>query len=272
MHVYPVIFVDGTATINAELVTDVTLKLQDWFLTPSGNGIEYSGNPAVTGSAIPTPTWATVPNFQNLSTATTINLITGYVTPTTGITLSLASGTMPVGWTFGNGTAFAYSGTGSSAPVPITVAAASTNGTVNSNQFYINGVLSVGGTTPADITAPTIPVGLQAVSVTGTTAQLRWFPSSDPSPSGANWAGMSSYGLTDTDGTGTATNVGGSPFTIAAVSTGNQSVLTFTDIGLGLTNIQTMPSVVGISGNLYVHGATGSAPGQAAGNPPNGTF
>lgn len=271
MHVYPITFygADGTSVAaNGELVTDMTLARQDWFLTPSGNGIEYSGNPAGTGTVLPTPTWATVPNFQNLSTATTINLLTGYVTPTAGVALSIAQGTLPVGWTFGGGTAMAYSGTGSSAPTPLSVAATFTaNGnSVNSNTFYVNGVLSAGGTTPADVTAPTVPVGVQVLYITTSAAQIQWFPSSDPSPSGANWVGMSSYGVAVTYGTGTATNVSGSPFTVAAAGTGNQPVLTFADIGLGTGTAATTFSQSGADvtfTNCYANSSFGTSDSMA---------
>ena len=226
MYAYPITFTNADGTkVTGELVTEVTLQTQSWTIIPAPNGIEYSGYPFGTG--VPAPTWTTVPSLLNQNSAVSVNILTTYVTPTTGVTLAL-NGSLPTGWAFNTGTnLLTYNGTSVSGPatVSFTATLTSTSATSQSNSFTVSGV----GTTGGDTTAPTVPLAVQASSITQTAATLSWLPSSDPAPAGAAWSGMNQYNVT-------VTGAAGSPFTVSS-AVGNNPTLIFTDIGTQTSTI-----------------------------------
>ncbi len=222
LYTYPITFYadDGTTVVaNGELVTNVTLQTQTWNIIPAGNGDEYSGFPV--GNP-PAPTWATIPNFLNQNSSLSINILTTYVTPTSGVTLAL-NGTLPTGWAFSSATnLLTYNGTSVAGPLTVSFTATLTSdqSTSTSNSFTVSGVGSVG----ADVIAPTVPVGIAATNVLQTSATVYGLPSSDPSPAGAVWAGMKQYNVS-------VSGVAGSPFAVLAPDTGNQPIFLWSDIG-----------------------------------------
>src|SRR5208337_3689187 len=208
---------------NADLISDMSIPANQYItLVPAANGTEYSAFAAGTG--LPQPVWSVVPSFLNEGVAVSVNLLSTYVTPTSGVTLTINSGTLPAGWTFGNGTAFAYSGVGSSAATPMSVLATliSNSNTAISNTFFVNGIAT---SLAADTTPPTVPTGVAASGIGQTVVTLTGLPSSDPNPAGGSWSGLANYSVA-------VTGVGGSPFTISA-GTGNQPTLSFVSIGAG---------------------------------------
>lgn len=222
VNVYPIKFraADGT-TFAGELVTEMSLQNQFWNLTPLPNGIEYSGAP-------PSVLWAALPNLLNQNASFSTNIATTYATPSTGITLQIVvngvpGAALPTGLTFNTGTnLFAYNGTSVFGLTTISFLATltATGQVFASGTFTISGV----GSTSADATAPTVPVGISAINLTATTVTLTGIPSSDPAPPGANWSGLAQYNVS-------IPGVAGSPFTVAAPSLGTQPVLTPGDIG-----------------------------------------
>lgn len=226
MNVYPITFIlaNGT-TITGELVTDVSLSTDFWTLVPATNGNEYSGYP---GGVPPQPTWTTVPNLLNQNASVSVNILTTYVTPTTGVTLAL-SGSLPTGWAFNTGTnLLTYNGSSVSGPntVGFVATLTATGLTTASNNFVVSGV----GSTTSDVTAPTVPLGIAVTGITISTATVGGFASSDPAPSGATWSGLQQYNVVVTGATG-------SPFTVTQ-GPGNEPVLTTTQIGtLGASTV-----------------------------------
>ncbi len=219
MNVYPITFhhADGT-TSSAELVTDMTLTTKYVTLALASNGVEYSAYP---GGNPPNPTWTNIQNLLSENAPLSINILTTYVTPTTGVTLAL-NGTLPAGWAFNPSTnLLTYDGNGVSGAVSLSFTATltSTGNTAPSNTFSVSGI----GSVPPDVTAPTVPLGVIASAIAQTTATISGFPSSDPSLSGATWSGLGSYHLT-------VPGVSGSPFAIASAA-GNKPILAGADIG-----------------------------------------
>lgn len=223
MNVYPITFknADGT-TFTGELITDMSLPANtDWTIGAAGNGLLYSAFP------VPPPpnlSWATLPNLLNQNASVSINILTTYVTPTTGVTLALAPGvTLPTGWAFNVSTnLLTYNGTSVSGPVSVSFIATltSTSATSPSNTFTVSGI----GSTSSDTVAPTIPLGIAIASILQTTATISGLASSDPAPAGKTWSGMKQYNVT-------VPGVSGSPFTVNAPDTGTHAPLTFGDIG-----------------------------------------
>jgi len=64
----------------------LTLATDFWPVTPAGNGIGYWGYP---GGTPPQPQWTSVPNFINQTGSLSVDILTTYITPTTGCTCVL---------------------------------------------------------------------------------------------------------------------------------------------------------------------------------------
>ena len=219
MNVYPITFhLKNGTTVAGELVSEVSLTTDFWTLVPAGNGTQYSGFPA--GNP-PNPTWSTVPNLINETASLSVNILTTYITPTSGCTCVLI-GSLPTGWSF-NGTTLAYNGTSVNATpttgLYFTATLTATGLTSNSNTFSVQG----SGTPVTDTTAPTIPLAISAGSITQTTAVLTGYASSDPSPPAQTASGMEQYNVT-------VTGASGSPFTVSSPS-GTLPVWVLTDVG-----------------------------------------
>ena len=198
MNVYKVTFTlaDGS-TVNAELVTDMTLQTDYWTLTPSANGTEYSGYPGGVLPPPPPPVWTHIPNFLNQTSALSVDIST-YVTPSNS-TLTLG-GSLPAGWSFASPN-LSYDGTTLGVPQVINFNATTQGQSTLSNSFSVSGK----GLPSADTIAPTIPLGISASAISQTTATLSGFPSSDPSPSALTWSGLAQYNVLISGAPGTPT-------------------------------------------------------------------
>jgi hypothetical protein len=251
MNVYPCTFynADGT-TVDSVIVVgdDVTLANQEWELKPASNGTLYSGYPAGTG--VPAPSWTqALPNLLALNSAYSVNIKTTYCNPSTGITLQIvvngvAGAALPSGYTF-DGTTFAYNGTSVVAQLSVAFISTlvSTGIASQSNTFLTSGA---GASLPADTSAPTIPLLVNASGIGQTVATIGWNPSADPAPAGVTWSGMASYAVT-------VPGVSGSPFTVAAADAGVQAALALGDIG---TQTSTITQGTGANGAVVTFTTT----------------
>ncbi len=258
MYVYQITFydADGTTVVaNGELVTDMTLATQEWTLLPAADGKLYSGTPI---SPPPPPTWSAMPNYLNETTTVSVNILTSFVNPSTGVTLALAPGVvMPSGWAFSTITnLLTYDGvTVNSVPTNLSWVATVTIGGAQSTSPTIQ--VSGSGAPSGDTFAPTIPVGLAAGSITQTGATLTCLPSSDPAPSGITWSGLAGYTLT-------VPGVAGSPFPITQ-GPGNKPNLVFQDIGSPATPTTYSQSGADVSfTNCYANSSFTTGPDSIA--------
>lgn len=193
-------------------------------ITPAGNGVLYTGYPA--GNP-PSPSWSAVPNFLNRTTSLSVNVLTTFITPTSGATCVL-NGSLPTGWTF-DGTTLSYNGTSiNSTPstVSFTATYTSTGITSTSNSFSVQGA----GAPVADTTAPTVPLTIAVSAITKTTATITGNQSSDPSPPGQTCSGLAQYNVT-------VTGAPGSPFTVSSGGVGTEPIFTLLDVGTQTSSV-----------------------------------
>jgi len=107
-----------------------------WTIAPtSSNGELESEFP---NGAPGTITWEPIQNYPNESAAFSVNILTTFLTPSSGPTLVL-NGTLPAGWTF-NGTTLAYNGSGVGGPNSISFTASQGGVSVTSNSFSVQGI------------------------------------------------------------------------------------------------------------------------------------
>jgi Cellulase (glycosyl hydrolase family 5) len=187
LSTYPVTFTTAAGqVIPGELITSMTLPVQDWQLTPGQGGNLYSGTPPGTV----TPQWVgSIPNLLNQSVAASWNIATLYLTAPSPFTGTLAlNGSLPTGWSYA-GTTLSYNGSGVGGPLTIsfTPTVAGVAGPV-SPSFQVQGI----GPAATDTLAPT---AVQNVVATGGVGQISvtFDPASDPYVPGFPSSGIGGY-------------------------------------------------------------------------------
>jgi len=173
------------------------------------------------GTSPPTltaPVWSTIPNSTNKTAGFTLDLAPYLDTRGHSLTIVLVGSV--TGWSL-VGTVLTCSGVGSGS---LTARVTYLGVNYDSNSFSVDSVSAA-----VDSSAPTIPVGLRN---TGTSSApiVSWFPSADPSPSGAAWSGRKDYQVYD------GVSSIGSPITSTA---GFQWMPTALTIGAALTGVTT---------------------------------
>lgn len=220
-----------------------------WTVNPAGNLQLYSAYP---GGNPPEPVWTQVPNYLNQTASLSVDIATSYMTPTSGVTLVL-NGTLPAGWAF-TSNLLTYDG--------VTVNTSPTTGLfftalyagiyVNSNTFSVQGLT---GAVSPDVTPPTVPLGVNANSISQTSANIGGYPSVDPNPPNSAWDGMKQYNVT-------VTGAPGSPFTVPS-AVGNQPIFLLQTIGTQTpgTLTQTGPDLTLTSYGTSLYGSADACDG-----------
>jgi hypothetical protein len=180
--------------------------------------------------------WVTVPSFLQKQEGTpfSVNLFATYLTQPGDLTAvaTLASGTLPPGWSLLAAGGLNYSGTGQGSGT-IVVRATRGADTADSNSFDLESIAAV----TVDTLPPCVPTGLVLTPVGSTQMSVSWDASSDPAPAGTGWSGMKEYTLTRTPGTvKTIASVPGNKPTFSGYDIGApSSVSVFSQSGADLT-------------------------------------
>lgn len=233
-----------------------TPATKSWRITPTSAGIIKSRYPAGDDTAEP-PTWATIPDFTQKSSAFSVDISQYLSGAYSSITLTTVSGSLAgTGWSFAS-PFLAYSGAGSGLlTVRFRAIGAST---ANSNVLTIESIIVLS----ADTYSPALVTGLAASLNASNKPVLSWRPTSDPAPPGVAWSGLKDYQLYRDSGL----------LTTITSAVGLQYGMTPANIGtpsLGGTAVQTGSSVT-LSGNGAAFGATADS-GQFYGASVSGDF
>jgi hypothetical protein len=185
-----------------------------WTIVPTPAGFLKSRYPSGNDTAAP-PSWATIPDFRQKSSAFSVDMVTYLTGSYTSMTLLVQTGTLSgSGWSF-SGTTLTYSGTGSGL---LTARVQANNGaTVSKSNIFTFESITV---QTADVIPGTIPVYI-GVSLVASQPVITWKSSSDPAMSSQIWSGLKDYKIYRD----------GALLTTIATSTGLQFPLTQQTIG-----------------------------------------